>query len=124
MPIEGEVVILNKGLTKGQIEFQTGIVFRRGRRARFLIAEGNPGVYIRAGQDIFHVFSYPGFTDGQVTLFSPSLRTVRTGIENIPLWDVYNGRTLLEEAIPPGQRLEIQWLNLLKLTITNHRSES
>lgn len=122
MPIEGEVIILNRGLNRGQIEFQTGIVFRRGRRARFLIAEGNPEVYIRAGQDVFHIFSYPGFTDAQVTLFSPSLRTVRSGIDGIPPLDVYNGRVILEEAIPPGQKLEMEWSNLLRLTITNNPS--
>lgn len=121
MSIEGEVIILNRE----QVEFQEGKVFPNEKGARFLIAEGNPEVFIRAGQEVFHVFSNPGFADGQVTLFSPSLRTVLQSADgSIPPFSVYNGRTILAAAILPGQRLDIEWSNFLRLTITNRPSRS
>lgn len=122
MSIEGEITIHDPS----QIEFQEGTITFNGGKARFQIREGNEDIFFQAGPpdkpEVIHVFSYPGYDTGQVTIADLSLRIASSVItekgDELPQSSA-NLTLILERAIPQGRILEIERTNRFSLTIRN-----
>lgn len=123
--IEGEF----SGFDPNKVTFESGKVDVADGIAKFQIEGGNENVYARAENERIHIFSFPGFELGQVTIADASLHVADfVGIDYFGyprdgdpvLISAQNVPKILGRTVVKGGKVEIERDGVYKLTIRNN----